>query len=225
MSILRIPRVALALPLGLALTAQAQTSTSLNHGLVAHYQANGDVLDVSGLGHHGINDGVEYVADRFGSPRHAWGFPTKDIVRSVRINEVLIQSGQDEFTATAWFRLSDGTVFAFASTILNTSPHAAFFMGFDWAYSPMPIYDIGTGASAGWEKVIQGGSTVPWDHAAWHQLSFVRDGDACRLFFDSVLVQETTAVSRFITDASLFIGTSSHAADPRYGFTGALEPV
>lgn len=50
-------------------------------------------------------------------------------------------------------------------------------------------------------------------------------GDDCRLFFDSVMVHETTALSRFASDASLLIGTSSHAADPRYEFTGALDHI
>jgi hypothetical protein len=209
--------------LALATAGKIVAQSFITDGLVAYYPADGNVLDASGLGHHGINNGVEFVADRFGQPGQAFGFPTKDIVRSVQINDVLFKQGQEAFTATAWFKLAEDTVFTWASTILNTSPHPALFVGFDWDNSPMPVYDIGTGAA--WEKLFQGGPVAPWNHAAWHQLSFVRDGDTCRLFFNSVLVQETTAVTRFISDASLLIGTSSHAADPRYGFTGALDDI
>jgi Concanavalin A-like lectin/glucanases superfamily len=202
--------------------AFGQAPSFITNGLVAYYPADGDVQDASGFGHHGINSGVAYVVDRFGRQGRAWGFLTRDPIRSVRINDVLIKQGQDKFTTTVWFQLSTNTVFTFASTILNTSPHPAFFLGFDWANSPMPIYDIGTGVS--WEKLFQGGPTVSWDHAAWHHLSFVRDGDNCRLFFDSVLVQQTTALTRFVTDTSMVIGNVSFA-DTRYGFTGALDDI
>jgi hypothetical protein len=198
----------------------------VDQGLVAYYPASGNTLDAGGNGHHGINNGVDYVSDRFGRPNQAFGFADREGIRSVQINDVLFNQGQNAFSASMWFKLGENTVFDWASVILNTNPHAGLAIGFDWTANPsMPIYNIGNGLPLGWERLYQSGPTVPWDHSVWHQLTFVRDGDSCRFFFDGAQVQETTAFSRFASDASLLIGNSSHAADPRYGFTGALDDI
>jgi hypothetical protein len=47
---------------------------SLEQEIVAHYPFNGDANDVSGHGYHGVVNGVDLAADRFGDPNKAYGF-------------------------------------------------------------------------------------------------------------------------------------------------------
>ena len=76
---------------------------SLDDGLVAHYEFNGNAKDSSGLGNDGKSRGVEMVADRNGIEASACRFDGKASYIQVNPNEAL-DSIKEAVTVTAWIK-------------------------------------------------------------------------------------------------------------------------
>ena len=78
------------------------TSLMPRAGLVAYYPADGDAQDASGNGHHGVNKGCTWTADRFGEPKGAFFFDGRR--RFIRIEDSPKLDTDEAFTVSAWIR-------------------------------------------------------------------------------------------------------------------------
>ena len=75
--------------------------------MIAHYQFNNNVLDISGNKNDGvIMGGVAATADRFGNPCGAYQFNGIDGYIEVP-NSISLQSPSQTFSATCWFKIQN----------------------------------------------------------------------------------------------------------------------
>ena len=86
--------------LSISFYGQAQ-SVSLEDGLIAHYDFNGNPDDRTVNGYHGTVIGGELTVDRFGNCNHAYGFDNSPERISIPI-EVL--NGKSSFSVSLWVK-------------------------------------------------------------------------------------------------------------------------
>lgn len=153
---------------------RGHTAVTINDGLVARYEFNGNALDSSGNGFNGAVNGAVLTSDRFGNANSAYFFAGNGEHISVSTSPNLYSTGA--WSATVWFNfqagglyqpriLSNGTI-DIALTTTNGNPIVA---------------------AAGWNYY---GIATPYtlNSGTWYNLAAVCDGTYISLFMNGVFV-------------------------------------
>jgi hypothetical protein len=187
----------------LSISAIAQIPTT---GLIGYWPFSGNTNDMSGNGHHGVNNGASLTIDRFGNPYSAYHFD--GLLNYIVLNNNIPIINSNTFTISAWAimdgpgggnlgqnniyeqRCDDATATAKSTILLmpeDQSGHTLFIIR----------SSINSLASDGTISTLSKG------YGAWHHYVGVLDAsDTMRLFIDGLEVGKTsfTQTGDFITD-------------------------
>lgn len=74
---------------------------TLHSGLVAEYTFSGDLLDTSGKGNHGTNNGASLTSGKSGSPNTAYSFSGSSYI-TIPSNDFINFDTSDDYTVSLW---------------------------------------------------------------------------------------------------------------------------
>ena len=170
----------LALLLFVPFIVMAQVPTYVPaDGLVAWYPLDGNALDLSGLGHHGIVNGPMPSVDRFGNPNGAYHF---NDASSISANLQGVGNGNVPVTISSWVHIEQ--------TSTDVSYVAGVGVG-DAPYNLGTVFGMGEYGGSGLFATMAGsqfdaisGTAIPLNQ--WVMLTAVHEGDgSIKLYVDS----------------------------------------
>jgi hypothetical protein len=192
----------------------------LKHGLVAHYQMDGNARDQSRHKLHGILIGSSPTADRFGQPNKALFFDGN--MDRMNCGNPAQFNFTNDFTLSAWVKLdgdqTDNYIVAKYEFDFNTFTGApnSYGLGLNGFVDPYGFVagDFGFADVRGYLNINDG---------AWHFLSLTYDSHSLRLFLDGALIQQgfVGPLPPFINSLPLTIGGTASGQ----GFRGAIDSV
>lgn len=202
---------------------------SLSNGLIAHYNFNGSVLDMSGNGYDGRVQGAFLTEDRFGNCEYAYGFQESPNLISIP-NNVLDQA--ESFSVSLWIKTDQQGV---AITAANNRRHNEFFIQI------RPEDYIYTTVRADPSKVKQGvaGNIKVVDNN-WHHIVVTRNhiSGNMKIHVDGVLDTDTNILlvgnpvpklPLEIAENGFHIGADQDCIggcwDPNQQFKGSIDDV
>jgi hypothetical protein len=87
-------------------TVPQPISEWLVNDLIAYYPLDGNVLDISGNGYHGVSNSSSFAVDRFGLPDGAFNLIPEN-PSGISINDNIVPSGYDPMTLSFWVQLQE----------------------------------------------------------------------------------------------------------------------
>jgi len=196
-------------------------SFDLTTGLVAYYPFNGNTLDESGNGNHGvINGGVTFVADRFGNANSACSFNGTN--------------GYINVANGAAFTFQDFTISVFIKPSPSSTPYEGIIDRSHAASNP------GNGDGKNWviqrniaqnsfylyynSTVFQESSPFPVNYNAWNHLIIIKNGVNIKVYRDGNLVVNENKATANISYTNLPLLIGAVANESRY-FDGLIDDI
>ncbi|MEO5333257.1 MAG: LamG domain-containing protein [Magnetococcus sp. YQC-5] len=197
---------------------------TLSRGLVAYYPFNGNILDESGNGNHGIHhgaiidNGVSLTSDRHGKPNSAYRLNGVDNYIDIGSNSIIKLLGK--FTLSAWLKTEDKTT----NQQMILSWHKGGIMSgwfidkrneFVSFYSAGPYSENNISISNNnWTNI-----TVSFDSGAQQNTTF---------YINGVVVKSNNLPVSTNAEANVIIGAITTATDnnvPRHFFKGDVDDI
>lgn len=169
-------RFAIACIIGLSCLLVSLASADIDTGLVAYYPFDGDLVDASGNGNHGVASGdISYTSDHFGNQDACLLLEEAehiDIGAGVKPSLPL--------TVAAWVRL-DGTAVRFRN---DTVDNTAYRYGVYWRVSAESFFfALYSGFSAPSNRRNWTVETTAFADGGWHHVAAVITGSTSGQFF------------------------------------------
>ncbi len=194
------------------------TCASIEDGLIAKWNLDGDAVDATGNGHDGVVSGALATADRLGNPRGAMSFGGSTYLSVPDDPEFTL--GTAEFTIAAWvtrtaFGADGGCYLLGHSDGPGDRSKWIFWLGSNG------ISFVATHPGGHWVGV----GTYAFSPDEWNQVAIRRQGDTLTAFVDGSPIG-SVPFSRSIPDPSqpLTIGTAEFDRAVR-SLQGALDEV
>jgi hypothetical protein len=206
----------------------------LANGLVAWYKMNGNAIDASGNGNHGIAQNITPTTDRAGSPNKAYSFqPANLTVDVLSVDPVNVGGTPTTTTSTylAWIKTapnfaSPNTPKPIFSTSINLSLSE---------FRSIQLSDIGTltycyfGSNSSLQ--INQNSAAPIQDNSWHHIAVVYKAGVEIIFYvDGIEIGRQYLTNFF--EPETFLGAewnigqiTSDRISPTYSFNGSLDDM
>ncbi len=194
-------------------------SDTLQEGLVAHYQLDGNGNDESGNGNHGNVTGATPSTDRFGNESSAYSF---DGIDDCFDAETAVFKTQP-FSIQVWFRTDSYSINSMVNYV-NINQYYGWTIRNQYPDKSVIFF---TNAENG-ATLSQLQTNLAVNNNFWHHIIVTDDGTSRKLYVDGGLVDSSASQQVLWTSPMyLYLGASrpESSINPKYWFNGALDDI
>jgi len=186
---------------------------------------SGDILDLTGQGHDGTNNGATFATDRYGTASSALAFNgANDFVAIADDNALDFGDPTKPFSIVAWVKTTASTAGGIVSKARDNST-----ANMDYR---LQLLASGTVQLSRWNQAAgiteNVATVVTINDGNWHHVAFVNEGAAShKLYVDGVLAAESTALwsQNNTNNQPVHIGRDRNAGTADAYFNGVIDDV